>query len=155
MKYQGAVLALAIWSVAGFATAATENSISLDRVVGECTPGTIVPGEVTFELRATVSDLTYNIVGLAAGFQISSPDGATWGIPEGDTVDGFGKHFSDLGGVPMIMYYSADGSGADSVGFLGFSFPPPAIDGWPSRYDQVSFFITIHVDRSLTDISSP
>jgi PKD repeat protein len=125
---------------------ANSNAISLDRVVGLSGTGSIAPVEVTFELRATVGACSNGITALSNGFRIYSPDGATWGVPEGDTIAGFGSYFSGLGvpGFNPVLYLSADGAGADTIGFLGLDANPPIMGGWPTGYNEVSFSITIH-----------
>jgi len=120
----------------------TANSIALDQVVGQFSPGVLGVGTVTFRLRATVG--TSQVVAVSNGFRIYSPDGATWGTPVGDTLDGFKGRFPDAN---VINYFSADGSGADTLGFMGFKFSPSSA-GWPAGYNNVVFTITIHTNTA-------
>jgi len=114
------------------------NSITLDHVDGQISPGVIGAGTATFHLRVKVG--TSQVIAESNGFRIYSPDGAVWGIIEGDTLDGYRSRFSFNSG---INYRSRDGSGADTIGFWGLGNYPPDL-GWPAGYDNIPFTITVN-----------
>lgn len=121
-----------------------EGSVSLDTVIGQTGIDSIGVGTVRFEFRVTLSVTSDTVSGFTNGFKVYSPDGATWGVPVGDTISGIGDAFSY---VVAIQYFSADGSGADTIGFGGSG---PSGTGWPPGYDDVPFSITIHPDIADT-----
>ena len=134
------------WNIDDFSVTAfqctpppTANSVSLDQVVGEISPGVIGTGTVIFRLRAIVG--ASQVIGLQNGFRVYSPDGATWGIIEGDTLGGFRSRFSYFN---LIRYLSRDGSGADTVGFVGIADWPYTGTGWPAGYDDIVYTVTVN-----------
>ena len=124
--------------------AAPEGSISLDTVIGQTGIDSIRVGTICFKLRVTVSATSESIVGFSNGFRVYSPDSATWGVPVGDTVSGIGDAF-DI--TVVINYFSADGSGADTLAFGGFAMLGT---GWPPGYNEVPFSITTSTQLSDT-----
>ncbi|MFQ6008884.1 MAG: FG-GAP-like repeat-containing protein, partial [Candidatus Zixiibacteriota bacterium] len=131
-------------ALASSSLAQPEGSISLDTVIGQVGNDSIAIGAVTFKLRVTVTATSDTVIGFTNGFRVYSPDGATWGVPLGDTIPGLHDYFDY---TVVINYFSADGSGADTIGFGGYSFFGA---GWPPGYDTVPFSITIHPDSADT-----
>jgi len=113
--------------------------ISLDHVDGEISPGVITTGDsITFYLRFT-NNTANPILDLSNGFRIYSTDGAQWGNTFFDTTGTLDTSHFYLG--IFTNTYSADGSGADTVGTLATTFFPDA--GMPVGFDDVAFTITI------------
>jgi hypothetical protein len=85
--------------------------------------------------------------GLQTGFQIYSPDGATWDTTIADTVDfGWGSWRGMFDMAFLITSYSADGVGADTVSFGGVAM----LNGMPYYFDETSYAITIGpIDESM------
>ncbi len=144
MRYLLLITIGCLLTFAGSSLADPEGSISLDTVIGQTGIDSICVGTVRFRLRVTVSITSDPVTGFTNGFKVYSPDGATWGVPVGDTVSGIGDAFNI---VVSINYYSADGSGADTIGFGGVA---TLGTGWPPGYDDVPFSITIHPDIADT-----
>ena len=117
------------------------NAVSLESVSHSVSSDSVVVGPVTFNLRMTVTGAS--ISGLANGFRIYSPDGATWGIPVGDSTGGLSDAFSEGLDFWGVSYFSADGSAADTVGFAGISVSEPDL---PSGYDAVALLINVTLD---------
>lgn len=114
------------------------GSIVLDSVAGEIAPGVITTGDsVTFYLRVT-NNTGDAILDISNGFRVYSPDGAQWGTTVADTTGALNLTHFNLG--IWTNTYSANGSGADTVGVLGTSFQPP---GMPDGFDDVALTITI------------
>ncbi len=136
------ILIIVIFSSTCNLQAGPVGSISIDTVIGQMGVDTIAVGLTTFKFRVSVSGSSENVLGFTSGFRIFSPDGATWGTPQGDTISGLQTYFDLLLG---INYFSGDGSGADTIAFAGASM---INGGWPSGYDTIPFFITIHTDNN-------
>lgn len=132
-----AVLVL-LFSMISSTSAGATSSITLDSVVGLVSPGNIGAGTaVTFRLRYTVEGIPDYVNGFANGFRVYSNDGATWGETRADSLGGYADKFD---GAAVILYFSADGSLSDTVGFGGFAWVG---SGWPVGWDEVTFTITI------------
>lgn len=83
-----------------------------------------------------------NVIGLANGLRIYSPDGAVWQTPTYDTAGGLDNYFDfslSLNG------FSVDGSGADTVGLTGVAVSAPGV---PNGYDDVVLVINTQVEES-------
>lgn len=79
--------------------------------------------------------------GITNGFRIYSTDGADWGATVGDTIIGM-KQYMCL--VFAINHASADGLGADTVGFGGVSVALLCgSTGLPANFDAVPYTLTI------------
>ena len=124
VMYPGAVLLLVLAMV--FAIGQTSNAdtrqpgdITLGDVEGLLQPGQIVAG-VNIKFTFRLSNNTGNtIMGFTNGFQVFSPDGATWDPLVADTLNhGWPDRF-DV--AFMIGHYSVNGSGADTVAFGGMT----------------------------------
>jgi hypothetical protein len=105
-------------------------------------PGdTILAGQpVTFDIH--LQNFTgENILGMSHGFEIYSPDGATWAIPTYDTAGGLDAYF-ELG--VFTTSASVTGSGADSIGVGAAAM----FTGIPDFYDDVIFTITTQVSSA-------
>jgi len=142
IRYQILIATGCLLIFASSSLALSEGSISLDTVVGQTSTDLIGVGEICFKLRVTVFATSDSVRGFSNGFRIYSPDGATWGPPEGVMSDETINAFDFLTG---INYFSADGAGADTIGFYGQIL---SNDGWLPEYDGVSFSITIHTDSA-------
>ena len=116
---------------------AVGQSLSLDHVDGLNATGGLQMGvPVTFYIRVTGDNDAHG--GLTNGFQVYSPTGAQWGSFVGDTTGTLGKEQFD-GGF-FITHFSADGVGADTVGFGGFRLFG---QGLPAGFDDTAFTIEI------------
>ncbi len=105
---------------------------------GAGTGDTILVGQpVTFDIHL-YNCSGYKIMGMTHGFEIYSPEGATWAVPTYDTAGGLGDYF-DLG--VFTTSASVTGSGADSIGVGGAAVMP----GIPNGYDDTIFTITTQV----------
>ena len=113
------------------------QSLSLDAAIGLKDATTIATGStVNFNIRVTNDADAHT--GIANGFRVYSPDGATWTTTEADTIlTGFGAMF-DL--VFSINYFDTDGAGSDTIGFGGASLFGT---GLTASYDDVPYQITI------------
>jgi len=114
------------------------QSISVDHVDGLVGGSSIGTGSaVVFHLRlSNPSDISFD--GLANGFRVYSPDGATWSATHLDTTGTLGMTQFD-GGV-FLPKFSANGQGADTVGIGALRF---FSTGLPAGFDDVAFTITI------------
>jgi hypothetical protein len=114
------------------------GSITLDSVDGEIAPGVITTGDfITFYLHVTNST-GHTIRDISNGFRVYSPNGAQWGTTDADTSGGLYPTYFNT--CFRTNTYSADGSGADTVGVLGTSWGPY---GMPNGYNDIAFTITI------------
>lgn len=115
------------------------GSIILDSVGGEISPGVITTGEsITFYLRYT-NNTGNSILDISNGFRVYSTDGAQWGTTLADTTGALNSTHFCLG--IWANTYSADGSGADTVGTLASTWVSDG--GMPDGFDDVAFTITI------------
>ncbi len=113
--------------------------ITLDSVGGELSPGVISTGDsITFYLRYT-NNTGDNILDISNGFRVYSTDGAQWGATIADITGALNYENFYLG--IFTNTYSAEGSGADTVGTLAGTWEPP--EGMPVGFDDVAFTITI------------
>jgi len=114
------------------------QSISLDHVDGLVDPSSVGTQRVIrFYLRVSnPGDVPFD--GIANGFRVYSPDGATWFSTFHDTTGTLGMTQFD-GGV-FLPKFSADGAGADTVGFGALRF---FSTGLPAHFDDVAFTVTI------------
>ena len=113
------------------------QSLSLDHVDGLNTTGGLemsVP--VTFYIRITGDDSNHG--GITNGFEVSSSTGAEWGTTVVDTTGTLGK--TQFDGGFFFSYFSADGMGADTVGFGAFKL---FSTGLPAGFDDVAYTIQI------------
>ena len=127
------------------------GSITLDHVEGLLEPGVLMTDmyETHFYLRITNDSISR--VAIANGFQLYSPDGATWGSFTAEIVEP--GRISDL--KHYVETFSADGQDADTVGFgaVGVGFDQVLL---PPDFDEVVYKITIgsisHLDEGKTII---
>ncbi|MDH3939100.1 MAG: T9SS type A sorting domain-containing protein, partial [candidate division Zixibacteria bacterium] len=114
------------------------QSISLDHVDGLAGSSTLGTGRaVVFHIRiSNPTDTSFD--GIATGFQVFSPNGATWSSVYHDTTGTLGKTQFD-GGV-FLPKFSANGQGADTVGLGALRF---FSTGMPAGFDDVALTITI------------
>ena len=111
--------------------------ISLDHTDGLFDADRLDTGvPVTFYIRITGDETTHG--GIANGFRVYSPDGATWVGMAGDTTGTLGK--AQFDGGFFIIPFSVTGSGADTIGFSGFRFFLP---GLPAGFDDVAYTLDI------------
>jgi len=120
---------------------------------GAGTADTILSGQpVTFDihLRNCTGD---NIIGMSNGFELYSPDGATWAVPIYDTTGGLDNYFN-----LFVNTYgnSVSGSGADTMGYAAADM---TMGGLPDGYDDTVFTIStivpgMHVGKHLCIDSS-
>ncbi len=89
----------------------------------------------------------------STGFEVSSPDGATWGLPVADTMVFISPVFDDgaLFAQRFRNRFGVDGAGADTFAYAGVTFSPTG--GVPAGFDDVAFgftFISNLADSNLT-----
>ncbi len=114
------------------------GSVTLDHVDGQLNGDTVGLGTISFYLKVAVNGGSTSISGYTTGFRIYSPDGATWGVPAGDTLNNINAPFE---GAHVINYFSADGLLADTIGFGGISFSSPHLE---PLFNAISFKLTVH-----------
>lgn len=120
-----------------------DSSISLDDVHGLYGPGQIVAGDtIRFFLRMTYLTGT-PIDGMSNGYQVYSPDGATWQPIVFDTIPIAWPSMFDLG--IFLTYASNTGSGADSVLFGAVRMMQ---SGMVAPFDEQSYWIETMVSTS-------
>ncbi|MFC1475172.1 LamG-like jellyroll fold domain-containing protein [Candidatus Zixiibacteriota bacterium] len=121
-----------------------KGEIVLDNVDGTESGGVIGIGPISFNFRANVDLVSEVVKGYTHGFQISSPDGATWAVPTGIIDPGFAANFDLLNSV---SYLDADGAGEDTVTFGGSVQTNP---GLPPEYSSLAFSLVteVHLDDS-------
>ncbi|MFQ6009355.1 MAG: hypothetical protein ACE5K8_10455, partial [Candidatus Zixiibacteriota bacterium] len=111
-------------------------------VDGEISPGVITAGvPITFYLRYT-NTTGDTIEHISNGFRVYSPDGAQWTTTLVDTTGALNDTHFNIGNGVMTNTWSADGSGSDTIGVLGCSYPNPP-SGMPGGFDGVPITITI------------
>ncbi|MDH3939218.1 MAG: SBBP repeat-containing protein, partial [candidate division Zixibacteria bacterium] len=119
-------------------TPLVDSAISLDTVIGSY-DGDLVAGEdLKFVMRLTYNPGS-NLNGINNGFRVYSPDGATWQPIVGDTINLGWSGIFDLG--PFINYNSANGSGADTVGFNAAAI----LQGMTAPFDNQVWWIQTKV----------
>jgi len=111
---------------------------------------------ITFHIRLENSTGA-NITGSSNGFQVYSPDGAVWDpITWAPYYDmGTYQWVCPYPNWPMIYNgaiklnpFSVTGSGADTIGFAGYSDPssPPYSPGVPPDFNEIVYTVTTLVD---------
>ncbi|MDH3889925.1 MAG: VCBS domain-containing protein [candidate division Zixibacteria bacterium] len=142
-------LAITLVVLAASMSSPVSAGLSLDHVVGEgSTPNNLaVDTDIGFYLRLTNNNDSA-VVGLNHGFQVWSPDGASWRPITLDTMDiGWSSRF-DFGMGTFAN--SVTGWGADTVGFYAVAMYG---EGFPLGYSQVVLSIGTEVylgDEGLT-----
>jgi len=115
---------------------AQSGSISLDYIGGLIGPDTVCADRpIVFGLRVTNSSGSV-VAGYTHGFRVYSPTGAVWSGTFAEYVGSFADYFDQT----FIEYRSADGVGADTVGFTGFAITS---SGLPSGFSDISLQLTI------------
>ena len=131
---------LVLFSISlGWAQTPTIGNITIDHVDGLYGTSTdsIQTGVPVIFYINVLNDSSFIVAGITTGFNIYSPDGATWGGTVGDTVyPGWGNFFTIK---KAIGYFGVDGVGADTLGFGGAGVGV----GIPSGFDTIAFTITI------------
>jgi len=116
---------------------ANGQSLLLDHVDGLYATDTIpVNQEVTFYIRIIGDNVSHD--GIANGFRVYSPDGATWNTTVADTLPLGWPVMFPL--VFAINKFSIDGQGADTAGYGGAKL---FTGGLPANFNEVSYKITI------------
>ena len=109
------------------------ESVTIDHVDGLHSQDSIRSEmSIVFHIRMTFGDDTY--WGICNGFRVYSPDSAEWDT----TVGGWTESVTDSmfpDEWHMVNYFSADGSGADTVGFSGFRWLEGS--GIPPDFDAI------------------
>jgi len=116
---------------------AASGSLGLDHISGLAGPDTLATGvPITFHIRMT--NQTGNaITGLTNGFRVYSPTGSQWSTTSADTTGAISATMMENF---FINEFSADGMGADTVGFGGFRLFAPGI---PDGFDTVAYQVKI------------
>ncbi len=111
--------------------------ISLNDVDGLSGPDSIYAGQpITFNMRLT-NNTGQAVLGFTHGFQVSSPGGAQWDSITGQATANIVPALMD---TCIMSFFSADGAGVDTVGFLVFRIYQPGI---PPGFDDVAMKVTI------------
>jgi len=135
MKLRFFVL-LSLVVLCGYGVAGAQM-VSLDHTDGLIDPTHVNTGvPVTFYIRITGDGSNHG--GITNGFRVYSNDGATWGTTVGDTLGTLGK--AQFDGGFFISHFSADGAGADTVGFGAFRF---FSTGLPAGFNNVAYSVEI------------
>jgi len=138
--FSGILLILALAVTSGLAQT---GSVTLDHVEGVVGNSRIGIGyTVVFHLRCT-NDYGVSVEGMSNAFRIYSPDGAVW-TP---IVGGWEMDMSPMFSHTYILYFSVDGTGADTVGFAGVIFEEDDT-GLDDGFDEVLASITTSVDNA-------
>lgn len=121
---------------------ANGQSVSLDSVnasalFGSSTDTVVTQEMITFYIRVTNSTDS-SIAALTNGFRVYSPDGANWVALTADTIGAIGRDL--FNGGFFINCFGCDGTGADTVGFGGFTIGPGGLE---PGFSDVSYAITI------------
>lgn len=152
VRYFRVVVAFYLVLTAGLAHAQGSIGISVDRVDGLIKPDTVAAGhDLRFVLR--LHNSTAHSYDISNGFQIYSPDGATWDSTRGDTLGWrpsdptpgialVGK--SQFSVVTFIKAFSGDGSLADTVGFLFAGAPVDGDQRLIAGFDDTAFSVTAY-----------
>ena len=113
------------------------QSVVLDSVSGSYENNRYlkVNEEITFYLHLQ-SSFSHMIIN--NGFRIYSPDGASWGKTEADTLRYGWDNFFDV--IFVILSFSDDGVGSDTVGFKGVAL---FASGLPDTIDTTVYTIKI------------
>ncbi|MCK4461481.1 MAG: hypothetical protein KAW46_06730, partial [candidate division Zixibacteria bacterium] len=100
-----------------------------------------IPANTPLTINVKMNNITgENVIGMANGFRIYSPEGAVWQVP---TVSSEIGDYFDL--VFAINGFSVDGSGADTIGLTGVAVTAPGV---PNGYDDVVLVINTQVEES-------
>jgi hypothetical protein len=134
------ILIIGLCMMMAVSVSAQDQLFSIDYVAGAIS-GNVVPSDqaVTFYLRMTNNE-DNPFKGVTNGFEIYSPQGATW------TTTTAAKLTSIDWSTNFLFFFttkrSADGSGYDTVTFGGTGSEPPAI-GIPALFDDTVYSITL------------
>lgn len=113
------------------------GSISLDEVVGLSGPDSIYAGQpITFEMRLT-NNTGETVLGFTHGFQVSSPGGAQWNSISGEVTANIIPALMD---TSVVYFFSNDGVGVDTIGFLAFRIFQAGIS---PGFDDITMKVTI------------
>ncbi|MEE8575695.1 MAG: hypothetical protein V3T31_00435, partial [candidate division Zixibacteria bacterium] len=120
---------------------ASPNAISLANAIGaegnEIGIGESIEWQLSFKVGP---DVDTKISGYTNGFHIMSPDGATWLNAAGGYLPAWDNNSAfDQQGINL---FGADGSGADTLGFFGFTI---FSNGALPSFNQVSWSITADI----------
>ena len=144
MKHLSLVILLSLvsWSPG----AASDFAISLDSVAGLYGPNSLNTNQqLTFYFRLTNAGAD-TFKGIANGYRVYSPNGATWDTTVGNNDLGtIGPAEFDL--IWHINEFGLTGSGADTLGFGGSRGSSGT--GLPAGFDDTAYTITIGPISSL------
>lgn len=123
------------------AAAFAQTKIELSRVNGLISDGVLDREQrPTFVFRLT-NNTSHVVIGVTTGFRIHSPDAATWDTTILDTTSNMGREEFPMG--LYLRHFSADGTAADTVGFLGLGENIGAPSGLPPGFSEDGLAITI------------
>lgn len=113
------------------------GSISLDNVVGLSGPDSIHAGQlITFEMRLN-NNTGDTLLGFTHGFQVYSPGSAQWNSVSGEVTANVVPTLMD---TSLVFFFSNDGIGVDTIGFLAFRiFKSGILRG----FDDIAMKVTI------------
>jgi len=145
--------------MAGIITTATnspvfgQGSLTLDDVDGLTVENKLMVNEtITFYIRWNNNTGT-NITAHTNGFRVYSPDGATWDpityVPYEESIYNYVVYYPEWEDIfDTWIYagpYSVTGSGADTIGFGGWTFEGTGV---PDGFSEVVFTISTVLDES-------
>lgn len=134
------VLGAALAVVIG-ASLSAQTAIDLSRVNGLISDGVLDRDQYpTFVFRLT-NNTPHVVTGVSTGFRVYSPDGALWGTTVIDTTASMGRNEFPMG--LYLRHFSADGTAADTVGFLGLGENLGIPSGLPAGYSEEGLAVTI------------
>ncbi len=122
-----------------------EASVSLDHIDGYSieNDGLWAGVPITYHLRMT-NHTGISVIAFTNGFRVYSPDGATWQPAVGDTASlGWWDRFNLLFD---ILHHSCNGSGSDTVGFVGAVLTSPGLE---DGFDAVSLLVRTQVSGDM------
>ncbi len=133
------VLSIVLLSlVLSFSVAVAQQSVSFESVTNTLNDTTLEAGN-THVISMRIINSSANFYNPGNGFEISSPDGATWTTVVGAWVNNYEANYTQA----FINAFSDDGALADTIGFAGVSFGFPPALGLPAGFDGVAMTITI------------
>jgi hypothetical protein len=120
---------------------ASQTTVELSRVNGLVSEGVLDQDQTpTFVFRLT-NGTQHVVTGASMGFRVYSPDGALWDTTIIDTTANMGRDEFPMG--LYLRHFSADGTVADTVGFLGLGENLGLPSGLPAGYSEDGLAVTI------------
>ena len=150
-----AFLCVLAWCVGASDALAQNGIVSIRRIVGHVGGDTVMAGQ-PLKFFINFNNNSTRKADVSNGYQLTSPDGAVWdsttidsigpindgGTPE-DPSDDFSVWFVNRFNIAAsFQEFSADGMGADTVGFIGAGTPTLAARQLPATWNDTVYAIT-------------